>query len=269
MIKDIPELLEEVTREIHEFTDIAVIGLSGGADSTLVALLCKLALGEENVYGVHLPASSTDIKTFNKKSRAFAKYLGIPNTAIAINPILSEFEVCLDLAMPFSEHEQDMNKLVGNIKARLRMTMLYAVCERLAIEWPGERVRVMGTGNLSENYIGYCTKFGDSGVDMEVIGDLFKSEVYQLLDYFKDQGMLLEEHINRTPSAGLWPGQEDEKEIGHTYNEMEPIISNIFEPPGSDRIDTELSRFIRAKHRDNAHKFTAVPAIQLRNFCDN
>jgi NAD+ synthase len=265
MIKDIPKLLEKVTREIHDFTDVAVIGLSGGADSTLVALLCKLALGEKNVYGVHLPATTTDTKTFNKQSRAFAKYINIPNVSIAINPILSEFEVCLDLAIPFSENEQDMQKLIGNAKARLRMTMLYAVCERIAMSWPSKRVRVMGTGNLSENYIGYCTKFGDSGVDIEVIGDLFKSEVYQLLDYFKDQGMLLEEHINRIPSAGLWPGQEDEDEIGHTYAEMELAIQKL---KNTDP-ENEVERFVMVKHRENLHKIEAVRTLPLRIFCED
>ena len=265
MVKDIPGLITRVTREIHDFTDIAIIGLSGGADSTLVALLCKLALGEKNVYGVHLPAAEIDVNTFNKQSRAFARYISIHSVPITINPILTEFQVCLDLAIPSSENTQDMQKLLGNVRARLRMAMLYAVCERLAIEYPGKRGRVIGTGNLSENYIGYCTKFGDSGVDIEVIGSLFKSEVYQLLDYFKDQGMLLEEHINRIPSAGLFIGQTDEKDLGYTYAEMELAIQKL---KNTDP-ENEVERFVMVKHRENLHKIEAVRILPLRIFCED
>lgn len=264
MIKDMPGLLEEVTRDIHDFTDLAVIGLSGGADSTLVAILCKLALGEKNVLGVHMPATVIDNETFNKQSQDFAKYIGIPNILIKIDSISSIFSVKIGHALPFSENTQDTQKLLGNIKARIRMTMLYAACERLANEWPGKRVRVMGTGNLSENYIGYFTKGGDGQVDIEVIGSLFKSEVYQLLDYFKDQGMLLEEHINRIPSAGLWVGQEDQKEIGYSYDEMEKAILKVRDTDPENNVE----HFVVAKHKETIHKIETIRTLPLRIFCE-
>jgi len=276
MIKDIGELLKTIDNKISNFTDIATIGLSGGADSTLVAILCKEALGNENVYGISMPKSNNDLNIYNKESVEFAKHIKINSI---VHPITKGVDgIFCDMLNNLNEATinghldidiPDSWKLItGNACARERMQVLYTYNECFA-DWSGERCRVVGTGNLSEDFIGYATKYGDLGVDINPIGTLFKSEVYQLLDWFKDNGMIEEKHINRVPSANLWGGQTDEDEIGMSYDEMEPIISNIMEPPGSERIESEMMDKVCKLHWDNQHKMEPVPVIDLRKFCDN
>jgi NAD+ synthase len=140
MIKEIEKLINVFTHNITEFTDIAVIGLSGGADSTLVSILCAHALLPENVYGVSIPCFNTD----NTVSSELAQHLRIQEFETSITNIYTEFKKCLGC----TELPQN-SKLLGNIQARLRMTTLYAICEGLSIKYPGKRVRVIGTDNLS------------------------------------------------------------------------------------------------------------------------
>ncbi len=265
MIKDIPNLVETITKEIKEFTDVAVIGLSGGADSTLVAILCKMALGKENVHGVSMPANRKDDNTSNDRSYRFTRYTDINDLYSSIEYPLNIF--LSELNTTIIDKEDKL--LEGNIKARLRMTVLYAYCEALGKK-ENKKCRVIGTGNLSEDFIGYATKYGDLGVDINPIGDLFKSEVYQLLDYFKDEGIILEEHIDRVPSAGLWEGQTDEEELGFTYDEMESVIKNMITVGGSGTIlDSEVYEFVKERRIDNLHKLITPSSINLRKFCDD
>lgn len=112
----------------------------------------------------------------------------------------------------------------GNIRSRCRMVLLYGKCGQLSEANPGQRCRVVGTGNLSEDYIGFDTKGGDALCDYFPIGGLYKQEVYDLLDHFKAAGVITEDMIDRIPSAGLWEGQTDEGELGHSYNDMAPAV---------------------------------------------
>ena len=263
MIKDIDGLLSHVYNEIRKATDVAVVGLSGGADSTLVACLCVGALGKDNVFGIHMPYGDVDTSNFNKKSEAVAHVLGIWDRTIsirgAVDALTEEFESLSEL-----NH--------GNMRSRMRMVSLYTACCSLG-ENLGKRVRVMGTGNLSEDLIGYDTKGGDALCDIFPIGELTKSEVYQLLEYFAEQGLIGEEHINRTPSAGLWDGQTDEGELGYTYNEMEPYVVHGHVNGVSTLLtafppDDKLARFVHDRYFANKHKHEAPPTIPLRQFCD-
>lgn len=259
MITDVSGLLEEVTNRIKEQTDVAVVGLSGGADSTLVACLCIRALGKENVYGVHMPYNKLDNETFNSKSVALADHLGVPQRTVwiddAVNMLAGQYN-----------HLSTIN--LGNMRSRMRMISLYTTCCSIG-ETTGLRTRVIGTGNLSEDFIGYDTKGGDAMCDFFPIGSLLKSEVYQLLEYFRDEGMITEEMINRTPSAGLWDGQTDEDELGYTYAEMEPYVLKGF-TEGADALSPNdpLAMFVYNRHFDNKHKHEASPAFNLRRFCD-
>lgn len=268
MIKDVNGLVESVTGEIRKFTDVAVVGLSGGADSTLVSTLCTKALGKENVYGIHMPYNLFDSTTFNGRSKQLAAKLGIKEFEIPISGIADA--IVAAVSQHFNGECSQLNQ--GNARSRSRMTVLYAVSNCLALQLPGQRVRVMGTGNLSEDYIGYDTKGGDALCDVFPIGELFKSEVYQLLDYFKDQGVLTEQLIDRVPSAGLWDGQTDEAELGHSYNAMEPYIKVLRNTPSDQLHKVEprdaLEKFIIDRHLCNKHKHEAPPVVALRNFCD-
>jgi NAD+ synthase len=139
----------------------------------------------------------------------------------------------------------------ANIKPRLRMTTLYALAQTYGY-------LVAGTGNKSETAIGYFTKYGDGGVDVEPLGDLFK---YQVRHLAEELG-IPKPVINRPPSAGLWHGQTDEGEIGLTYNELDAALAAI-EAQETDLLDRELldrvQRMIDATH----HKRAIPPVFRL------
>jgi NAD+ synthase len=255
MIKkdQIEGVINKITNEIKEFTDKAIVGMSGGADSTLVAILSKLALGSDNVVSVHMPSSDIDLEKFNSNSERIADKLGLPKKTINIKNIVKSYSVLGEL--------NQVNQ--GNLRSRVRMNVLYAVAHE---EGQSCRARVMGTGNLSEDFIGYDTKGGDALADLFSIGDLYKSEVYQLLDYFADKGIIEHDMIDREPSAGLWDGQTDEDELGHTYNDMEVSIRKHFK---GETMDTEIDTFVMDRHYANKHKHEAPPVISIRELIDN
>jgi NAD+ synthase len=251
---------------IREETDVAVIGLSGGADSTLVACLCVKALGSENVYGIHMPHNKTDTNTFNSRSVSLAKKLGIRSMVVPITGVADAITAAVTSALgPISVTN------AGNARSRARMTVLYGLAHHLGGSL-NKRVRVVGTGNLSEDAIGYDTKGGDALADFFPIGNIFKSEVYALLEKFRDEGLISEEHIDRVPSAGLWDGQTDEGELGFTYNEMQPIIKEMLSNYSEDReglvklivakgYPRSVTEFVITRHFANRHKHLAPKVL--------
>ena len=266
MIGDCEKLLGFYKEQIGKFTDVAVVGLSGGADSSLSAILCMTALGKENVYGISMPYNETDVKTFNARSAMLADRIGINHLIRPIRDIANAINTKISV---HSEDEiSDINK--GNSRSRARMCVLYGINHTIAHKLEGKRVRVIGTGNLSEDFIGYDTKGGDALADFFPIGDLFKSEVYQFLEYFRDQGIITDEHIDRTPSAGLEDGQTDEKDLGYTYNDMEKAIRfcmNHYDQMDEQQQD-QITQFVWNRHQNQKHKHQAPPVIQVRSFCD-
>ena len=239
MITSTNEVIEQIKTDIKNFTDAAIIGLSGGADSTLVACLCVEALGKENVYGVHMPYDRDDMNTFNDRSTKLAKRLGIQSLYAPIKEIADSIINTTKgayegtdlpngdfLATPMFGDDKFSLINKGNARARARMCVLYSISAHLG-EKLGTRVRVMNTCNHSETLANYETKYGDGAGDLCVIGEFFKSEVYQLLDYFRVSHIITEEFIDRIPSAGLWKNQSDQEEIGASYNEMEPYQREI------------------------------------------
>lgn len=286
MIKDIPGLIENLKVQIKMQTDVAIIGLSGGADSTLVAILCRLALGKENVVGIHMPYGKTDTSgtKFNARSVRFARHLEIKEEYIPITEIADAITKAIvphpgdHGSYRWGGEEAISNLDKGNACARSRMAVLYGMAGYLAhSDFKGKRIRVIGTGNLSEDFIGYDTKGGDALADFHPIGRLFKSEVYQLLTYFVEQGFINEDHVDRVPSAGLWDGQTDEGELGHTYNEMEPEIRKMMfdDRSGMDIVQAEnfceptpLNEFVFKRHIANKHKHEAIPSFDVKGFVD-
>ena len=259
--------LDTIVRDIRNRTDIALVGISGGADSTLVATLCAQALGTHNVFSLSMPYGDTDVKTFNKRSESLAEKLGIGHKVIPIKDMVDTVTYSIPLFHPMTRLNQ------GNLRSRMRAVTLYTYCCQLA-EATGKRVRVVGTGNLSEDYIGYDTKGGDALADFFPIGQLYKKEVYDALDILKKQGFIDEEHIDRVPSAGLWEGQTDESELGYTYDEMAPAIRYCMERErlGINPLTTivkDITRFativefVWNRHLNNKHKHEAAPATNL------
>jgi NAD+ synthase len=251
---------------ISDETDVAIIGLSGGADSTLVACLCVKALGKENVYGVHMPYNEIDSSTFNSRSIGLAEHLGIHSIIAPITTIADSITSVVEKSVG------SISKVnMGNARSRARMTVLYGLAHHLN-DILGKRVRVVGTGNLSEDAIGYDTKGGDALADFFPIGNMFKSQVYKLLDKFRDEGLITESHIDRVPSAGLWDGQTDESELGYSYNEMEPVVASMLanyseDPETIKKTLTEeghpspLVNFVINRHFANRHKHLAPKVL--------
>jgi len=266
MIRDCEKLVQTITTEINSLTDIAVIGLSGGADSSLTAILCSRALGREAVYGISMPFDEIDVQTFNARSAKLAEKLAIQHLVRPVQAIADAINLQVHVTDP--SELTDTNK--GNARSRARMCVLYGIAHNLSSRFPGKRVRVIGTGNLSEDFIGYDTKGGDALADFFPLGELFKSEVFQLLDHFKNQGVIEEAHIDRTPSAGLENNQTDEMDLGYTYNDMEKGIRFCLKHVGSMHKQTldPVTSFVWQRHLAQKHKHEAPPALKLRVLCD-
>jgi len=183
-----------------------VIGLSGGLDSTTALFLCIKALGNDKVLGVMMPSKINEKKD-TEDAINLCKEFGVRYKVIEIDPILKSFEQSFDLS----------DRLVkGNLMARIRMCILYYFANK-------EKLLVVGTGNKSEYLQGYFTLHGDVACDLMPLGDLYKIEVKKLAE---ELGM--PKHIiEKIPSAGLWKGQTDEKELGVKYNDLDKVLSML------------------------------------------
>jgi NAD+ synthase len=181
----------------------AVIGLSGGIDSALSAYLSAEALGAEHVLAVRMPYKSSSEDSLSDAEQVIEALgvvaLTIPITAMA-EPLFAQFP-------------EMGNTRKGNVMARLRMTILYDQ----SVAWGG---LVMGTSNKTEFLLGYTTIYGDSGVALQPIGDLYKTQVRQLATALNIPRSILD----KPPSADLWVGQTDEGELGYTYAEVDQLL---------------------------------------------
>lgn len=181
----------------------AVFGASGGVDSSLVGFLLKKALGKKNVLAVFLPYKTTN-KASEKDFRKVVKILGIKSKVIPITPMVD----CYFKRFPRMDRIRRGNKM-----ARERMSVLY--------DWSkAENALVVGSGNKTEILLGYATLHGDSACAVNPIGGLYKTQVRQLASYMG----VPEEIVQKAPSADLWPGQSDEKELGLSYREIDEIL---------------------------------------------
>jgi NAD+ synthase len=191
----------------------AVLGLSGGIDSALVAYLVAEAIGAERLMCVLMP-----YRTSSPASRGDAeevvRRLGCASELVDISPMVDGYFGSDGTPGAAGGEGLDASPLRrGNLMARMRMSVLY---DR-SVGWRG---LVVGTGNKTESLIGYTTLFGDSACAFNPIGDLYKSQVRQIS---ADIGVP-EVIIRKAPSADLWPGQTDETEAGFTYHELDRLL---------------------------------------------
>lgn len=181
----------------------AVIGLSGGIDSALSAYLSAEALGAENVLAVRMPYRTSSADSLSDADLVI-EALGLSSLTIPIT----------EMADPLINQFPDMsNTRKGNIMARLRMTILYDQ----SVAWGG---LVMGTSNKTEMMLGYSTIYGDSGVALQPIGDLYKTQVRQL-----SAALAVPQSVQqKPPSADLFEGQTDEGDFGFTYEDVDKVL---------------------------------------------
>jgi NAD+ synthase len=186
----------------------AVVGLSGGIDSTVSCFLAVTALGKKNVLGIRMPYKASSRESLDH-AQLVIDQLGIESKTIEITPMVE----------PLFEKFPDMDAFrKGNIMARQRMIVLYD-------QSADSKGLVIGTGNKTEIILGYTTLFGDSACALNPIGDLYKTQVRQLAGYLGVPDVI----IQKPPSADLWKGQTDEGEMGITYESVDRFFFMLVE----------------------------------------
>lgn len=202
----------------------AVIGLSGGVDSAVSCALAARALGPDNVLVVIIP-----FKTSSPDSQSDAEKV------IDLTGVRSEIADITPMAEPYFYENDEIGKVrIGNVLARLRMIVLYDRSAR-------EKALVVGASNKSEILLGYGTLHGDLASAINPIGDLYKTQVWDLAQYLGIPKSVIE----KKPTADLWEGQTDEDELGFTYREVDKLLYYMID---ERRSDTELSAMNFSKH---------------------
>ncbi len=185
----------------------AVLGMSGGVDSSVTAVLCQRAF-PQNMLGVLMPCYSSPED--EEHALAVASKFSIPTKTVVLDSV---FDTLLKVLPEDSADPAARQLAKANLKVRLRMLTLYYFANQL-------RYMVVGSSNRSELAIGYFTKYGDGGVDILPLGNMVKREVRELASFLS----IPQEIINKPPSAGLWPGQTDEGDLGFSYDELDRYL---------------------------------------------
>lgn len=229
-----------------------VLGVSGGIDSAVCLRLCIRAVGKGKVLALLMPEKDSP-KDDLKDSKSLCKVEGVRYEVVDLSKTVK--------ALKDTIHGKVDKKSLANIKARCRMVVLYHYAN-------SESRLVVGTSNKSELLIGYFTKFGDGGADIEPIGDLYKTEVRQLA---RELG-ISERIIKKVPTAGLWKGQTDEGEMGIKYEKLDAILLGIElgldEKQIAERAETTMREVQRistmVRLSSHKRKFQAAAKIGFR-----
>lgn len=215
----------------------AVIGISGGKDSSVTAALCVAALGKERVIGVLMPQGEQfDIDY----SVLLCNHLGIKNYTVNIKPAVDAVTASINCLFEITSQTKT------NLPARIRMTTLYAVSQ-------SNNGRVANTCNMSEDWVGYSTKYGDAAGDFSPLSNLTVTEVKQIGTYLGLPDCL----VHKTPIDGL-SGKTDEDNLGFTYEELDKYIREGIEP------SKEKKERIDHLHRINLFKLQLMPSFPYK-----
>ncbi len=238
------DVLDTFIKEFVKDRDV-VLGISGGIDSALVGYLLKRNLSKEKIHLYSLPLIRED-----PDAKRVAEFLEMKYDTIYI-----------DEAVNFFRKFSNDQKVIGNVTARIRMVYLYEMANKF-------NGLVAGTSNKSELLSGYFTKFGDGGSDFQPIGDIYKTQVFQLAKQLNFPSWLIE----KKPSANLWEGQTDEDELGISYQNLDKILECIeyLRKPEECKIDGINNREIERIYNivmKNAHKriILYIPKIGFRS----
>jgi len=215
----------------------AVIGLSGGIDSTLTLKIAIDALGNENVTAILMPENGVSSQEGIKQSKMLCEFFNVEYHMQPINQLLLSFST-----LPWKQNKT----AYINTKARLRGIILYNYANT-------HDALVLGTSNKSEIMVGYGTKYGDLAADVYVIADLYKTEVYKIAEYIG----IPDEILKKKPSAELYDGQTDEKELGGKYKDIDNILEQM--DLGEEELigkgmNSALVRNVFKLHKKNKHK---------------
>lgn len=229
MVIDASSVAERVAEFISDQVEIsglkgAVVTVSGGIDSAVTLALTVKALGREQVRAVTMPERDVTPEEDVTDVMRLAEMFGVTCDVVEITPVIHVMRSLLPL--------YDPSDLIasGNIKPRVRMVIAYHYANTL-------RSMVIGSANKTEWLTGYFTKYGDGGVDLMPLADLYKTQVRQLARHLAiPQGI-----IEKTPTAGLWPGQSDEGELGIRYEILDLILYGWERGMGVAEVADELS----------------------------
>ena len=231
-LKVIEKFVKEYLENAHQ--DRYVLGLSGGVDSTLVAAICRNAVGKERLTCISMPIEShpDDLKDAKEVAKELDIELLVIDGTEIYHQAVKEFE---NIGVELDRSTK------ANLKVRIRMIILYAYAQK-------HRGLVIGTDNADERYTGYFTKYGDGGVDVLPIVHLLKREVVEGCKIYGVNKRLAE----RTPTAGLFEGQTDETEMGITYQDLDDFLLG-------KEINEKSKERIEYLHRISEHKRVEIP----------
>lgn len=223
-----------------------VLGLSGGIDSAVVAHLCKKALNDK-IFALLMPSASSN-KDNLKDALKLCEELKIEYKIVPIQEILNAF---------LKECEQADKIRVGNLAARIRMSLLYDFSML-------KNSLVVGTSNKSELLLGYGTIYGDLACAFNPIGDLYKSEIYELARHLN----VNENFIKKAPSADLWEGQSDEKDLGFSYDEIDRGLKALEKDDEKEllKLNEKLIQMLKNRIQKNAFKRKMPEIFSLKKF---
>lgn len=241
-----------------------VLGLSGGIDSALVAALSVKALGAENVYPIFFydaPAeSSVEFDSDDLKDAVLiCGQLGLNLQKVNLSPTFAAAKSSFEIKRPGSLAEYSTSSVYwefgetlipsGNLKSRLRMSLLYYYANR-------NNLLVIGTKNKTERLTGYYTKYGDGGVDLDPVADLYKTEVRLLSQHLNLPSSVL----SKAPSAGFWKGQSDEDDLGIRYEQLDQLLYEIEEIgfQNISKIDSKRLELILADTNLSKEQYNSV-----------
>jgi len=243
----------------HAKSKTAIIGLSGGSDSTITACLTAKALGSKNVIGVLMPEDGITTSEDILHAEDLVRALNITRKYINITPIINQFiNTDSDLLKP-------ENKITyANLKPRIRMILLYKEANK-------HKGLVVGTDDRSENILGYFTKYGDGGVDINVPEYLYKTQVRKLLDYIaqKENIPVFKQVAEKKPSPRLWANHTAEEEMNLEYKTVDTVLFYLKDHKKklTDsqiakllKIDMKIIREIKQREATNSHKNKIPPS---------
>jgi NAD+ synthase len=238
-------LSDQIARWLGDRLDDAgaggfVFGLSGGVDSAVAAALAVRAVGAENTLAVLMPCHSQPEDAVLGQQVAYA--FGISTLMVDLTKAYD----ALMAALPASDHRL----AAANIRPRLRMTALYYLGQ-------ARNYLVLGSGNKAELAVGYFTKWGDGGVDLLPLGNLSKTQVWDLARELGVPQVV----VDRPPTAGLWPGQTDEGEMGITYRELDRVLAAI-ESEDTAEIEPAILEKVRTMVASSTHKRAMPPMFE-------
>ena len=244
--KNVNKYCEKIKKWIADFVQNVnangvVLGMSSGVDCSVVARLCQEAGINTHLILMPYGQDMNNTKSYSDAMELISKF-NFDYNVFDIKATVDSLQIEDESDILKNANKTNIELSKANIRPRVRMTYLYQYAQI-------KNLLVIGTSNLSERTVGYFTKWGDGGSDLNPIGMLTKREVYILAKYLQIPDCI----INKKPSAGLWEGQTDEAELGMTYEQIDEFILNG--TSGDEQIDS----MILVKNERAMHKLNQIP----------